>query len=140
MTKYITIDSASGKIQAWDVRSENPAAYMAAVVAAGPWTSSAENTEGVSDLTHYAPAGVVTPRPAPPAPPSLTAGVEAAWTGLPPLAVVTVSDPVTGPAGSDAADAEGALALRIDVAGTWVLDVAEVWPALAGQWIVEVSP
>lgn len=71
-----------------------------------------------------------------PAPPPLTAGVEALWSGLTPGCPVLVIDPASGETVADgAADADGEAALRIDVAGPWTLALGWV-----RRWAVEVAP
>ena len=80
--------------------------------------------------------GEWTARPVPPAPPSMTAGVEAVWSGLPVGAVVTV-DPLNGAAPVTGTAEDGTLALTLP-AGPWRLSVAEVFPAVAVSYDVEV--
>lgn len=71
-----------------------------------------------------------------PAPPPLSANVEATWHGLTAGCPVLVIDPVSGAtAAAGAADEAGALSLLVEDAGPWVLALG--W---ARRWTVEVSP
>lgn len=116
---------------------DDGSAHLAAL---GPGYAADAVDATVGLLTHWRGPRGVEARPAPPAPPALTAGVEALWTGLPPGAVVTAVSGLTGrTAGTDVADASGALALTLP-AGPWRLDVAETWPALAASFTIEVAP
>ena len=82
----------------------------------------------------------VVPRPLPPAPPALVAGVEAVWAGLPPGAGVTATDPATGiVAGASEADAHGNLPLTLP-AGPWRIEVNPPFPTVAREWLIEVAP
>lgn len=110
-------------------------------------TTALANTEGVHvhpvsrlpDETDWWDGSALLPRPAPPAPPALVAGVGATWTGLPVGAVVTV-DPLNGGAVlTDTVDAAGEVEISLP-AGPWRIAVNEVFPAVAAEWLIEVAP
>jgi len=132
------IADASGRIeQIIDIPDDDtPDAHLATL---GAGWSAVESAFATLDL-HYVDGGVVMPRPIPPPPPALASGVDALWVGLPPGALVTLSDPVTGPAGSDHASPTGDLLLPAPTPGPWVLDVAETFPWLGATFNVEVAP
>lgn len=100
--------------------------------------------EEVSAATHYVAAGpALAARPSPPAPPALTAGAAASWSGLPAGATVRVIDPTLSPPaeiGAGEADGAGALDIEIAVAGPWRLAVDEIWPARGAVFDVIVEP
>lgn len=95
-------------------------------------------TEPVDPAAYWWDGEVIAPRLAPPAPPALTAGVEAVWAGLEPGAVVTV-DPMNGAAPITAVASDGTLSLTLPV-GPWRISVNEAFPALAAMWDIEVAP
>lgn len=91
---------------------------------------------GIGPRTHWWSGGAIAARPAPPAPPSLTAGVAATWAGLPTGATVIVVDPSTGvEAGSGVVDGDLVLTLP---AGAWRLEVSAAFPSQAATFVVEV--
>lgn len=107
------------------------------------WFEIGEEEE-VSSATHYVAAGpALAARPSPPAPPALTAGAAASWSGLPAGATVRVIDPTLSPPaeiGAGEADGAGALDIEIAVAGPWRLAVDEIWPARGAVFDVIVEP
>lgn len=79
-------------------------------------------------------------RPVPPAPPALTAGVEAVWaTGLPEGAEIVATSGLTGQiAGIETVDASGDARFVLP-AGPWRLQVNESFPFRAVEFSVEVA-
>jgi hypothetical protein len=93
------------------------------------------------DIVRYwrSPSGIE-PRPAPPAPPSLTAAVAASWAGLPVGAVVEAIDPISGDiAGFESVGPTGSVQIALP-AGPWTVVVNEAFPALPETFQIEVLP
>lgn len=113
---------------------------LSSMLADAGYAEPIELAAGQEYETHYSDGANVVQRPTPPPPPALVASVDALWIGLPPGALVTLSDPVTGPAGSDHASPTGELLLPAPTPGAWLLEVAETFPWLAATFTVEVAP
>lgn len=81
---------------------------------------------------------ILTVRPTPASPPTLSASVTETWSGLPPGATIRVIDPETQvEAGSDVVSIDGEIDLNL-IEGEWTLIVEETFPWKRAEFNIEV--